>query len=209
MTFYDASANAGQKIIAPPKGHFVEKIIDSKNILQKWLSQKYPASKNEKISNHPKDSLPLKALSRVNWLENARVICTDHRCTQAACKIEHTVHNSAWHENLGPAQTLFIMHVQNWGFACTKIQPQWQAEKYSRRKNDSSTRLWKSNSLCATGSSDQRKAWTQMGGWHHKSEHSSRPNWLFFDLSSWDCVSFYGGADCNHEGSRKICFRGK
>ena len=37
MTFYDASANADQKFIAPPKGHFFEKLIDSENILQKQI----------------------------------------------------------------------------------------------------------------------------------------------------------------------------
>ena len=46
MTFDDASANADQKFIAPPKRHFFEKIIDSeKKIFQKSFS----ASKNEKL----------------------------------------------------------------------------------------------------------------------------------------------------------------
>ena len=39
-TLYDASADADQKLIAPPKGHFFEKVIDSENILQKLFPKK-------------------------------------------------------------------------------------------------------------------------------------------------------------------------
>ena len=50
MTFYDASANADQKFIAPPKRHFFEKIIDSENMLQVFFPKKIvSASKNEKF----------------------------------------------------------------------------------------------------------------------------------------------------------------
>ena len=45
MTFYDASANADQKFIGPPKRHFFEKTIDSEKKFQK----SFWASKNEKL----------------------------------------------------------------------------------------------------------------------------------------------------------------
>ena len=39
MTFYDASANADQKFIAPPKRHFFETIVDFLQIL--FLMKKF------------------------------------------------------------------------------------------------------------------------------------------------------------------------
>ena len=35
--------------------------------------------------------------------------------------------------NLGPVQTFSILHVWIWSFACSKLQHQWQAGKYSQR----------------------------------------------------------------------------
>ena len=46
ITFHDASANADQKFIAPPKRHFFEKIADSE---KKKIPKKFSASKKEKL----------------------------------------------------------------------------------------------------------------------------------------------------------------
>ena len=49
MAFYDASANADQRFIAPAKGHFLNKSFIPKIICQNFSQKDFPASKNEKL----------------------------------------------------------------------------------------------------------------------------------------------------------------
>ena len=56
MTFYDASANADQKIIAPPKRHFFEKKINPGNFCPK-SSEIFKWPKNREDSSDLDDFL--------------------------------------------------------------------------------------------------------------------------------------------------------